>query len=98
MNTENNIWDECLSKLSETLTEKEIRLWIAPLKVKTDGDALKLYAPNKFMKEEIEKNFLSKISGVVNQLAETTLISLDVSSPVMANEKIRTMPSGLSQI
>ena len=89
-----NIWNECLDKLSETLTEKEIRLWIAPLKVKKDGDALKLYAPNKFMKEEIEKNFLSKIVGVVNQLAENTLISLDVSSPVKINEKVRTMPSG----
>nr|ALS56101.1 putative chromosomal replication initiator protein DnaA [uncultured bacterium EIL5A08] len=94
MNTQHNIWKECLEKLSETLTEKEIRLWIAPLKVKKDGDALKLYAPNKFMKEEIEKNFLSKIAVVVNQLADNTFISLDVSSPVKTNEKARTMPSG----
>ena len=94
MITKHNIWSECLKKLSETLTEKEMRLWIAPLKVKKDGDALKLYAPNKFMKEEIEKNFLSKIVGVVNQLAENTLISLDVSSPVKTNEKVRTLPSG----
>ncbi len=94
MITKHNIWNECLDKLSKTLTEKEMRLWIAPLKVKKDGDALKLYAPNKFMKEEIEKNFLSKIASVVNQLAENTLISLDVSSPVKADEKVRTMPSG----
>ncbi|GIR42418.1 MAG: chromosomal replication initiator protein DnaA [Ectothiorhodospiraceae bacterium] len=94
MITKHNIWNKCLNKLSETLTEKEMRLWIAPLKVKTDGDALKLYAPNKFMKEEIEKNFLSKISDVVNQLTDNTLISLDVSSPVKTNEKVRTMPSG----
>ena len=91
---EHNIWNKCLDKLSETLTEKEIRLWIAPLKVKTDGDALKLYAPNKFMKEEIEKNFLSEISHVVNQLTDNALISLDVSSPVMTNKKVRSMPSG----
>ena len=94
MSTEHNIWNECLDKLSETLTEKEIRLWIAPLKVKKDGDALKLYAPNKFMKEEIEKNFLSKIASVLNQLADNTLLSLDVSSPIKTNEKVRTMPSG----
>ena len=94
MITKHNIWNDCLNKLSETLTEKEMRLWIAPLKVKKDNGALKLYAPNKFMKEEIEKNFLGKIAGVVNQLAENTLISLDVSSPVMKEEKVRTMPSG----
>ena len=89
-----NIWNECLDKLSETLTEKEIRLWIAPLKVKKDGDALKLYAPNKFMKEEIEKNFLSKIANVVNKLADNTLISLDVSSNVKTKEITKTIPSG----
>ncbi len=94
MITKHNIWNDCLNKLSQTLTEKEMRLWIAPLKVKKDGDALKLYAPNKFMKEEIEKNFLSKIADVVNQLAGNTLISLDVSSPVKTKEKVRTMPSG----
>ncbi len=94
MITKHNIWNDCLTKLSETLTEKEMRLWIAPLKVKKDNGALKLYAPNKFMKEEIEKNFLGKIAGIVNQLAENTLISLDVSSPVMKEEKVRTMPSG----
>ena len=94
MSTEHNIWNKCLDKLSETLTEKEIKLWIAPLKVKKDGDALKLYAPNKFMKEEIEKNFLSRIAGVLNQLADNTLLSLDVSSPIKTNEKVRTMPSG----
>ena len=94
MITEHNIWNECLDKLSETLTEKEIRLWIAPLKVKKDGDALKLYAPNKFMKEEVEKNFLDKIADVLNQLTGNALISLDVSSPVKTTEKVRAVPSG----
>ncbi len=94
MITEHNIWNECLDRLSETLTEKEIRLWIAPLKVKKDGDALKLFAPNKFMKEEVEKNFLDKIADVLNQLTGNALISLDVSSPVKTTEKVRTVPSG----
>ena len=59
MITEHNIWNECLTNY-QRLLQKKRWLWIAPLKVKKDGDALKLYAPNKFMKEEIEKNFLVK--------------------------------------
>ena len=94
MITKHNIWNDCLDKLSETLTEKEMRLWIAPLKVKQDGDALKLYAPNKFMKDEVERNFLSKISGVIDTIADNTLISLDVSSSVRTGEKPHTIPSG----
>ena len=94
MITKHNIWKECLDKLSETLTEKEMRLWIAPLKVKKDGNALKLYAPNKFMKDEVERHFLSKISGVIDTIADNTLISLDVSSSVRTGEKPHTIPSG----
>ncbi len=94
MTTEHNIWNQCLDKLSETLTEKEIRLWIAPLRVTKDGNELKLYAPNKFMKEEVERNFLGKIVGVVGKIANNTLISLDVSSPVKTKEMLRTIPSG----
>ena len=94
MITKHNIWKKCLDKLSETLTEKEMRLWIAPLKVKKDGNALKLYAPNKFMKDEVERNFLSKISGVIDTIADNTLISLDVSSSVRTGEKHHTIPSG----
>ena len=94
MITKHNIWKECLDKLSETLTEKEMRLWIAPLKVKKDGNALKLYAPNKFMKDEVERHFLSKISGVIDTIADNTLISLDVSSSVRTEEKPHTIPSG----
>ena len=94
MITKHNIWKKCLDKLSETLTEREMRLWIAPLKVKKDGNALKLYAPNKFMKDEVERNFLSKISGVIDTIADNTLISLDVSSSVRTGEKHHTIPSG----
>ena len=94
MITIDNIWNKCLDKLSETLKEKEIRMWIATLKVKKDGEALKLYAPNKFMKDEVERNFLAKISDAVNMIAENTLISVDVSSSIKVKQEDRAMPSG----
>ena len=61
MTTENNIWLKCLNELSASITEKDMRMWIAPLKVKKMGNGLKLLAPNKFMKDEVEKNFLGEI-------------------------------------
>tara|TARA_B100000035_G_scaffold314987_1_gene333330 strand:- start:4716 stop:6014 length:1299 start_codon:yes stop_codon:yes gene_type:complete len=93
MTTENKIWPKCLDKLSESITEKEMRMWIAPLKVKRDGNSLKLLAPNKFMKDEIEKNFLGKITTALANIADGILISLDVSSSIKLKENASTIPS-----
>ena len=41
---------------------------------------MKLYAPNKFMKDEVEKNFLNKISIAINKIVDDIPISLDVIS------------------
>ena len=78
MITDNKIWPKCLDKLSESISEKEMRMWIKPLKVEHVGENLKLYAPNKFMKEEVEKNFLSKINSVLSKIIGTANITLDV--------------------
>ena len=78
MITDNKIWPKCLDKLSESISEKEMRMWIKPLKVEHVGENLKLYAPNKFMKEEVEKNFLSKIDSVLSNIIGTANITLDV--------------------
>ncbi len=93
MTTENNIWLRCLNELSASITEKDMRMWIAPLKVKKDGNGLKLLAPNKFMKDEVEKNFLEHITKALANIADGLLISLDVNSAVKEKEGIRTTPS-----
>ncbi len=42
-----------------------MRTWIKPLGVKYSESGISLLAPNKFMKDEVEKNFLDKIMFVV---------------------------------
>ena len=93
MITENNIWTKCLEKLSESITEKEMRLWIVPLKVKKNGNSLKLLAPNKFMKDEVEKNFLEKITNALTNITDGVRISLDVSSSVKIKDNEVAVPS-----
>ena len=93
MITENNIWTKCLEKLSESITEKEMRLWIAPLKVKKNGNSLKLLAPNKFMKDEVEKNFLEKITNALTNITDGVRISLDVNSSVKVKDNEVAVPS-----
>ena len=94
MISKNNIWLKCLEELSGTLTEKEMRMWIKPLSVKQDDNEIKLFAPNKFMKEEVEKNFLDKILSALSRFNTNMLVSLNIGSNVQHKETVKEIPSG----
>ena len=94
MISKNNIWHKCLEELSDTLTEKEMRMWIKPLSVKQDDNEIKLFAPNKFMKEEVEKNFLDKILSTLGRFNKNIMVSLNIGSNVQHKETAKEVPSG----
>jgi chromosomal replication initiator protein len=85
-----NIWNQCIEELSKVLSEKDMRTWINPLAVKYDESNIKLTAPNKFMKDEIEKNFLNKIMSVVNGLESNLKVTLNVNSVVLREHIVET--------
>ena len=94
MINKNIIWQKCLEELSNTLTEKEMRLWIKPLKVEHSSDEIKLYAPNKFMKEEVEKNFLARILSTLEGFNSNILVTVRTGINVQKKENARAVPSG----
>ena len=94
MTNDNNIWQKCLEELSSTLSEKDMRIWIKPLKVKREANEIKLYAPNKFMKEEVEKNFFSKILSTLTKMNTNVFVSLNIGSHIKNKEVERNIPSG----
>jgi chromosomal replication initiator protein len=89
-----NIWHKCLEELSGTLSEKEMRMWIKPLSVKQENNEIKLFAPNKFMKEEVEKNFLDKILSTLSRFNTNILVSLNIESYAQHKEIVKEIPSG----
>ncbi len=87
---ESNIWIKCTEELSKVLSEKEMRTWIKPLGVKYNESGISLLAPNKFMKDEVEKNFLDKIMLVVNQIHSNLGVELSVESKVIPEQVTKT--------
>ena len=85
---ENNIWIKCTEELSKVLSEKEMRTWIKPLGVKYNDSGISLLAPNKFMKDEVEKNFLDKIMLVVSRLQSNLGVELSVETKVKPQQAI----------
>ena len=94
MTNKDNIWLKCLEELSDTLSEKEMRMWIKPLSVRQSDNEIKLFAPNKFMKEEVEKKFLDKILSTLSRINTNILVSLNIGSSVQHKEIVKQIPSG----
>jgi len=69
-------------------------MWIKPLSVKQDDNEIKLFAPNKFMKEEVEKNFLDKILSTLGRFNKNIMVSLNIGSNVQHKETAKEVPSG----
>ena len=90
----NNIWQKCLEELTSTLTEKDMRVWIKPLKVEHGTNEIKLYAPNKFVKEEVEKNFFNVILSTLTKINADILVTLKIGSTIKHKKVSEVLPVG----
>ena len=61
-------WQQCVNRLQEELPSQQFNTWIRPLQASQDGQQLKLYAPNRFIKEFVSDKFAERISELVKEL------------------------------
>ena len=55
------IWQKCLDILEDELSSKQYNTWIKPLQVVSDESDVRLLAPNKYIRDEVEDQFLARI-------------------------------------
>ena len=60
-----NIWDECLRAFDDVLTDKDMKTWFLPLEVKQNSSTLRVIAPNRFIRDQIESEYLTLIKETV---------------------------------
>jgi len=75
---ESALWDKCLEAFNDVLSDKQMKTWFHPLEVQRDSNTLKVVAPNKFIKDEIENEYFLLIKETVinkslNQVSEILL-------------------------
>ncbi|WP_036301371.1 chromosomal replication initiator protein DnaA [Methylotenera sp. L2L1] len=56
-----NFWPACLSKFEKELSAQQFNTWIKPLHTEISGDAVRVYAPNRFVMQWVKDRFLKKI-------------------------------------
>ena len=64
------LWERCVARLGEELSEDHFETYISPLQSKIDGDRLTILAPNIYVEEQIRKSYLDAIENVFNEYNE----------------------------
>ena len=87
---QNTLWDHCLDTLKADLSEQNYNTWIKPLYVIEDeeGPSLTLLAPNKFVVNWVQKNYLEQIKAAAEKkLQTTTTIAISVGGEKQQNKR-----------
>ncbi len=79
------VWQQCVTRLREELPSQQFNTWIRPLQASLDGHELKLYAPNRFIKEFVSDKFAERISELVRELAPEGATSVVLEIGAAAN-------------
>lgn len=58
-------WRRCLERLEEELPSEEFNTWIRPLHGYYDRGRLMLLAPNRYVRDRVEEDYLGRIAEVV---------------------------------
>ena len=92
---QSSVWDHCLATLRSDLTEQQFNTWIKPLFVIEDeeGPSLTLLAPNKFVVNWVQKNYLEQIKDAAEKRLHTkTTVAISVGDQSLATTKTNNEP------
>jgi len=76
------LWDQCLQRLEQELSDQQLNTWIRPLQSEELNDQLSLFAPNSFVMDWVKQHFLQQITTICKEIDTNRAISvsLDIGS------------------
>ena len=80
MTAESTLWNQCTRVLQAELPEQQFNTWIRPLQAVDDGGVLRLLAPNRFVIDWVQRNYLDRILELVGGADADTEVVVEVGS------------------
>lgn len=80
------MWNHCVKLLESELPEQQFNTWVRPLQVASEGNVLRLLAPNRFVVDWITENALTRIREIMVTTASkfegmlVPIVSVEVGS------------------
>ncbi|MCZ6656690.1 MAG: chromosomal replication initiator protein DnaA [Gammaproteobacteria bacterium] len=62
-----SVWQKCLDQLHDELSTQQFDTWIRPLHARLEDDRLKLFAPNRYVKDQVQVAYLSRICELLDR-------------------------------
>lgn len=79
-----NVWPHCLQRLEQEFATDDVHTWLKPLQANQNAEELQLYAPNAFVVEQVQEQYLARIQELASHFAGQPL---NVSIRVGSNQK-----------
>ncbi len=89
------LWNSCVHQLESELSEQQLNTWIRPLHaIEQDGELI-LLAPNRFVRDSVQSQFLERIDELVqtNSRSQASRVSLEIGSHEPAAAAPSSTPS-----
>lgn len=80
------IWQKCLDRLEDELTSQQFNTWIRPLQAVDDADGVRLFAPNRYIRDQVQDNFLNRIRELIAQ-GGFGRVDLEIGSTGKVNQR-----------
>ena len=84
------IWKRCLRSLEDELPPEQFNQWIAPLQAEGDEKTVRLLAPNKYIKDQVYRQYLERIAELVNQNGSSG-VTLEIGSQSVFDAGVNTL-------
>ncbi len=76
-----DLWKQCLIDLERDLSEQLFNTWIRPLQAIQENNALRLLAPNRFVMDWVQQQYLQQLQVLIERHSNNPMtISLEVGS------------------
>jgi chromosomal replication initiator protein len=103
-----SIWNNCLSKLENEISDSDFSTWIRPLQAIESKGQIKLLAPNRFVLDWVKEHHFAQIEESIHEFSDGKLdLNLEIGSkksmptatekPVIAKEAKKANPHFLNK-
>ena len=73
-------WPRCLQRLEAEFPAEDVHTWLKPLQAHADDRSTVLYAPNAFVRDEVQARYMPRIRELLAHFAGVEDVSLQVGS------------------
>lgn len=73
-------WPRCLQRLEAEFPAEDVHTWLKPLQAQADDRSTVLYAPNAFVRDEVQARYMPRIRELLEHFAGIADVSLQVGS------------------